>query len=162
MFVELILYNCYKSLRDKYKSLRDKYKSLRDIPKKDYITLAHTFFYYLLVTLPVYYEYYNSFYTYFTLIYTQWIILGGCIIRGDKTLGEPCDFVRTLYILGIFENHQYQDELTYLSDIFAVPSYIYCGFKAGYGLKSFIYPIIFITKFNKRLHTLLLEILKVY
>ena len=42
MFVELILYNCYKSLRDKYKSLSDKYKllsnkCLHNIPKKDYI-----------------------------------------------------------------------------------------------------------------------------
>ena len=162
MFVELVLYNCYKSLCDKYKSLCDKYKSLCDIPKKDYITLVHTLFYYLSVSLPIYYEYYNLFYIYFTLIYTQWIILGGCIIVGDDSVGEPCDFVRTFYILGIFENHQYQEELTYLSDIFSIPSYVYCGYQAGYGLKSYIYPIILVTKFNKELHTSIWDMMRVY
>ncbi len=148
MFVEIILYNCYKKLRD--------------IPKKDYITLLHTFFYFCLVYLPVYYEYYNSLYIYLSLIYTQWIILGGCIIRGDDSVGQPCDFVRTFYILGIFKNHQYQEELSYISDIFGVPSYIYCGIQAGYGLKSFIYPLILVTKFNKQLHSMLWDMARVY
>ena len=148
MFVELILYNCYKKLKS--------------IPRKDYITLIHTFFYLCLVGLPIYYEYYNILYTYFSLIYTQWIILGGCIIRGDDSVGEPCDFVRTFYILGIFENHKYQEELTYLSDIFAVPAYIYCGFKSGYGLKSYIYPIILVTKLNKQLNVALWDMMRVY
>ena len=162
MFVELVLYNCYKSLRDKYKSLHDKYKSLHDIPKKDYITLVHTLFYYLSVSLPIYYEYYNSFYIFFTLIYTQWIILGRCIIRGDDSIGEPCDFVRTFYILGILENHKYQEELTYISEIFSVPSYVYCGYHADYGLQRFIYPIIFVTKFNKELHYSISDMMRVY
>ena len=148
MFVELILYNCYKKLKS--------------IPRKDYITLIHTSCYLSLITLPIYYEYYNALYVYFTLIYTQWIILGGCIIRGDDSVGEPCDFVRSFYILGILDNHQYQEQLTYISENIAVPSYIYCGFKSGYGLKSYIYPIIFMTKFNKQLNVALWDMMRVY
>ena len=64
--------------------------------------------------------------------------------------------------MGIFKNHQYQEQLTYISDIFGVPSYIYCGFQAGYGLKSFIYPIILVTKFNKQLNCILWDMARVY
>ena len=77
-------------------------------------------------------------------------------------MGEPCDFVRSFYILGILDNHQYQEQLTYISENIAVPSYIYCGFKSGYGLKSYIYPIIFMTKFNKQLNVALWDMMRVY
>ena len=152
MFVEIILCNCYKYIRDKF-------IFIRNLPAKDKFTLIHTFFYLLTVTLPVYYRYYNLLYVYFSLIYAQWIILGRCILSNNNKSYQPCDFVKTFYILGIFKSPMYKAELSYLSDIIAVPSYIYCGFQAGYGLKTYIFPTIFITKTNKKIHQYLWKVI---
>ena len=152
MIVEIILYNCYKDISDKF-------IFMRNLPAKDKFTLLHTSFYLFTLTYPVYHRYYNLLYVYFSLVYTQWIILGGCILSDNKNSGQPCDFVKTFYILGIFESPKYQKELSYLSDIIAVPSYIYCGFQAGYGLKSYIFPTILITKTNKKIHHYLWKVI---
>ena len=49
-------------------------------------------------------------------------------LKGDtKNKGEPCDFVRALYILGVFKDKRYIPWLSYLSNNIAAPTYIYCG-----------------------------------
>jgi hypothetical protein len=152
MFVEIILYNCYKYLRDKY-------YFFKNLSAKDKFTLLHTSFYIFTLTYPVYYRYHNLLYVYFSLIYAQWIILGRCILSDNKKSDQPCDFVKTFYVLGIFKSPMYKAELSYISDIIAVPSYIYCGFQAGYGLKTYIFPIIFVTKSNKKIHHYLWKVI---
>jgi len=151
MFFGMLLLHWYKELS----KLNIPKLNIPKLNRSNIITLTHTGLHFLVILLPFYNSRYNFYYILFSLIYTQWLILGKCIIKGDDSIGGYNDFVSTFYILGIFKEPEYENQLDYISNIITIPTYIYSGFASGYGLYSLIYPILFITGLNIGIHNII-------